>query len=239
MVKGGGDPMEGSSADQIDALMKAGQYDEALLRIDEWAKTGVSDVRDRVQLHFDRGICLHAMKRYPEALDSFREAVELCPEKKKNEILKGKIIAAAGRSHFELSEFEPALENFERSFELLKESAENIEVASIQKYIGVCLQRMDRLDDARDYFEDSMSSYRRMGQDLEVARLRGMLARIYFMKSQWKNAVEYLEEAIKIKQREKSFDRIATYLTNLGTAYLFLGHYRSALINYRNSTRSQ
>lgn len=230
---------EGSPADQIDALMNAGQYDEALLCIDEWLETGIPDVRDRIRVHFDRGICLHAMKRYPEALDSFRAATELCPDDAKDEILEGKILAAAGKSHFELSELEQALENFKRSFELLKESAENIEVASIQKYIGVCLQKLDQLNGARDYFEDSMSSYRRMGQELEVARLRGMLARIYFMKSQWKNSVEYLEEAIKIKHREKSFERIATYLTNLGTAYLFLGDYRNALKNYRKSMRLQ
>ncbi len=222
---------------KVELFIGEGNYSQALLYTNGLLEgDNISDL-ERKLLHYKRGKCLEYSGDFPDALEAFETAEMIVTPDGREYVLSAQIKAAIGASKYEMGEYKFALKKLSEAFEMLRETAENNEVANIQKYLGWCYLYLGKLKRAKNYLEDSIATFRRVGDYLEVAKIKNDLAHVYMLESNWTNAFEHLQEAIEIRRSQRRYKGIELYLTNLGTVLMFLGDFEKSLHSFRKSMR--
>ncbi len=221
----------------IDNLMRECDFKKALLHIDRMLENDDCLQQDKEELLYRRGKCLFLIGEFHEALDVFKNLENSISTTNQTGNMEGRLKAAIGVTTYELSCYDLAFGELTEAYELLRETGENHEVANVQKYLGWYYVRRGRLKKAKEYLEDSISSFRRLGEFIEIAKVKNDLAHICFLKAEWTSAIEYLEDAIQIRRSAKMFKGVFVYLTNLGSLHLFLGDFGKSLHCYKKSMR--
>jgi len=88
-----------------------------------------------------------------------------------------------------------------RAFAVLALTDEHAAVARLQTIMGICQARLGRQEKAEEFFNDGLSTYRRIGHDLGVANLLSNLAVLDKNRCRWAKALSKMEKAVELAHR--------------------------------------
>jgi transcriptional regulator with GAF, ATPase, and Fis domain/tetratricopeptide (TPR) repeat protein len=91
-----------------------------------------------------------------------------------------------------------ALNLGKRAFSVLALTDEHTDVAILQVGMGICYLRLGRLEKAEEFFNDGLSTFRRIGHDLGVANLLNNLALLHKIRCRWDKALGLMEKAVEM-----------------------------------------
>jgi tetratricopeptide (TPR) repeat protein len=91
-----------------------------------------------------------------------------------------------------------ALNLAKRAFSVLALTDEHTDVAILQVGMGICYLRLGRLEKAEEFFNDGLSTFRRIGHDLGVANLLNNLALLHKIHCRWDRAINLMEKAVEL-----------------------------------------
>jgi len=103
-----------------------------------------------------------------------------------------------------------------RAFAVLALTDEHAAVARLQTIMGICQTRLGRQEKAEEFFNDGLSTYRRIGHDLGVANLLSNLAVIEKNRCRWDKALAKLEKAVEIAHRVGASHLLPRFYLNQG-----------------------
>lgn len=91
-----------------------------------------------------------------------------------------------------------ALNLAKRAFSVLALTDEHTDVAILQVGMGICYLRLGRLEKAEEFFNDGLSTFRRIGHDLGVANLLNNLALLQKIRCRWDRAIGLMDKAVEL-----------------------------------------
>lgn len=91
-----------------------------------------------------------------------------------------------------------ALNLAKRAFSVLALTDEHSDVAILQVGMGICYLRLGRLEKAEEFFNDGLSTFRRIGHDLGVANLLNNLALLQKIRCRWDRAITLMDKAVEL-----------------------------------------
>jgi transcriptional regulator with GAF, ATPase, and Fis domain/tetratricopeptide (TPR) repeat protein len=130
-----------------------------------------------------------------------------------------------------LGRYEEALVRGKEAFEIFKNTLENEKIAQIQFNLGIIHSDLGDLKESELQFEDAASAYRRVQNPVGIIKTYNELARIYFTKSDFSRAIEYLGEGLEYCKQIKDDRRRARLSGNLGTIYMIRDEWQQAQKN--------
>ncbi|MEZ4387625.1 MAG: sigma 54-interacting transcriptional regulator [Candidatus Krumholzibacteriia bacterium] len=113
-------------------------------------------------------------------------------------------------------EYQPALDVAKRAFTVLALTDQHVEVANLQLTMGACHQSLGRLDKAEEFYLDSLSTYRRVDDEVGVATLYNALAMLKKAACRWEEALQLLEKAVDLATRHGAPQLLSGFLLNRG-----------------------
>lgn len=101
----------------------------------------------------------------------------------------------------ERGQLQESLHIFKSAFSVLALTDEHTDVASLQAGMGLVHYRLGRLEKAEEFFNDSLATSRRIGDEMGVARQLNNLALLYKNRCQWDKAQSLMEKVLEIGHR--------------------------------------
>ena len=200
---------------RINLLIKAKEYLERALEIQEQISNDVAADQDIALTLYQVGRCLYRMRKFTDAKDYMEKTLEI--EKRiSNDVANDPEIAFTlyeiGRCLYAMNKFTDAIDYLEKSLEMERRISSDIatdgNAVSTMFAIGRCLIKMDELTDAKDYLEKSLEIVQRISSDIatdqNVAVILHEIGRCLIYMNVLTHAKNHLERALEIKQRISS-----------------------------------
>jgi transcriptional regulator with PAS, ATPase and Fis domain len=130
-----------------------------------------------------------------------------------------------------LGRYEEALVRGKEAFEIFKNTLENEKIAQIQFNLGIICSDLGDLKESELQFRDAASAYRRVQNPIGIIKTYNELARIYFTRSDFSRAIEYLHDGLEYCKQIKDDRRKARLSGNLGTIYMIRDEWKLAQKN--------
>lgn len=142
-----------------------------------------------------------------------------------------------GNIYFELLNYGEAINYFEQSLKLLKDtnSYNNSTTANVLNNLGRTYQAMGQFQKAIDYFEQSIILSKKVGNKKGEVNSLSLLGVAYFSLSQYQKAIDYHQQAIVISKSIGDRKGTANILNSLGRTYSALGQYKKAKESYEQA----
>jgi len=125
-------------------------------------------------------------------------------------------------------EYQKALDLSKRAFAVLALTDLHAEVANLQLTMGGCHQRLGRLDKAEEFYLDSLSTYRRVGDEVGAATLYSNLALLQKARCHWDKALGLMAKAIDLAERHGATQMLAGFHLNHGIILTKVGRFGEA-----------
>ncbi len=139
------------------------------------------------------------------------------------------IYSLAARVKLELGRnYEEAERYALKSFDLLKDTALHQERGKIQFCLGRIYVSLGNLEKARCFFEDSLSTYRLIGDTTGILDAVNGLSWVSFILSERDETIKRLEYGLAESKKINDPRRIALFSGNLGVAYLLASRWQEA-----------
>jgi len=146
-----------------------------------------------------------------------------------SELERSMAYSLAARVKLELGRnYEEAERYALKSFDLLKDTAMHQERGKVQFCLGRIYISLGNLEKARCFFEDSLSTYRLIGDTIGVLDAVNGLSHVNFILSERGEAIKRLEYGLAESKRINDSRRIALFSGNLGVAYLLASRWQEA-----------
>ena len=116
----------------------------------------------------------------------------------------------------------------EKAYDLLRNTSENCKLAEIQYTLGLIYLDLGDLRNAENYIRDAIATHRRIGNNDEIVTCYNKIARIFFVKSEFGKAIEYLNDAKQISETTGDPRMVAIISGNLGRIHLLMGNWIEA-----------
>ncbi len=169
--------------------------------------------------------CLYKMGKFRYALRQIAKIERrACPPK---DLHRLSILEANLR--LELGEYTKARTIAQNVLSDLLPTGEHLLLGEAEHCLGRILLRTGHLKRAKEYFEDSLSSFRLINDKKGMLKAINNLAQIAFMAADWNEALKYLQKGLKISLPEWERQR-AALMGNLGTLYRKMGDWKKALV---------
>jgi len=160
--------------------------------------------------------------RYKEAWLKLKE-IESQGDLNSHSLEKGIFYYLSAVALYGLGRLEESLENGLKAFELLKNTLENRRIAEVQSIMGKTYLALGRLKESEDEFRDSVATYRRTEDEKGIVRSYNKLAQIYFIRSDYQRAIEYLKGCLPYLEKSKDWTNLSIIQRNLGRIYTLSG----------------
>jgi DNA-binding NtrC family response regulator/uncharacterized protein HemY len=148
---------------------------------------------------------------------------------------KGSLYHQSAVCLYHLGQYQEALSQATRAFEILKDTSENKKVAQIQDILGRIYWGLGDLKKAELHLRDAISSYRRTKDYSGTMKCNNFIARILFTRCEFTKASEYLNEARDLAQTEGDHLMEAKIAGNSGRIHILLGKWSEAETEIRFS----
>jgi len=225
-----------SNEAQLNELIQKGEFTAAINFIDNYLnKKSLSNYVKKTLL-FNKAKCLYLKKEYRKAMLLSQQAIKI-PLPNYGNLIEAKLKVITGKVLYNQGFYNKALQGFLESYELLRLSSENFEIGNVQKYLAWCYVDIGDIKKAKTYLEDAISSFRRLGEFVEVARIRYELATVCIITSEWKNGIEYLEDAIELSLSNKKHKDLPIFYNTMGIFNMCLGDFKKAMNYFKKSIR--
>lgn len=114
------------------------------------------------------------------------------------------------------SAYNDALKVAKHAFAVLAITDDHLEVANLQVTMGVCHHRLGRLGKAEEFYNDSLATYRRIGDKLGMAILYNNLALLLKNACRWDRALDYQQKSIRMADAHGATHLLARLCLNEG-----------------------
>ncbi|MGB2988806.1 MAG: tetratricopeptide repeat protein, partial [Candidatus Zixiibacteriota bacterium] len=141
---------------------------------------------------------------------------------------RGEISHLASICLYKVGRYKEALGKATAAFDMLKETSDNEKVAQIQDVLGRISLSLGDLTNAELHLRDAVSTYRRVGNHTELLKCYNVIARVYFVRTDFEKCIEYLHRAEELSKRVGDARANAWIHGNLGTVFTLLGEWRKA-----------
>lgn len=181
-----------------------------------------------VQLR-DLGNEAYRKQHYAEALDNYRQAVELSDTAETPEF-NSDLYYKIGHTHLRLQEYEKASQAFKQGLQQFDSAHEN-ELAILHNMLGISYRKLGLVDKAREHFQKALVFRRKVGDTLGEARTLGNLAVTYIIQGRYAIALDTYRQAQQLFSGlpNAPVHDIGTCLSNIGSVYAEMGQYDKAL----------
>ncbi|MCP4221648.1 MAG: tetratricopeptide repeat protein, partial [bacterium] len=203
-------------------------YNEAR---DIFIKIGNSVGEARVLGHF--GVIYRSVGDLERAVQAYLDSLELIEKSAdKNEPAakqtNGWSLFGLAGIHFDLKEFEPALEYYRKSLKLFEKIDFKSGAASAMNGIGITYQAMNQNKRAVGYHFKSLELNRICDFYIGISRSLSDIGTCYENSGDYATALEYNFKSLAIREKAGSRSAIITNLLNIGRIYLETGEFGKA-----------
>lgn len=120
----------------------------------------------------------------------------------------------------ERGQLQDSLQVSKAAFSVLALTDEHADVARLQAGLGIAHYRLGRLEKAEEFYQDSLATFRRIGNDLGVANLLNNLALLYKNQCRWHQAQGLMEKALNLAQQIGASHLLPRFYLNQGILLL-------------------
>lgn len=166
-------------------------------------------------------------KRFQEALVEIRH-LETIARIKNTPVEHGFLSYLLAVSLHGLDRYDEALSESERAYELLRNTAENDKVGKVHLLRGLIYSDLGNLRKSELEFRDAVADFRRARDKKGISDGYNELARIRFIRGEYKKAVECLTECLAHHDETHQKETRAKVLANLARIHIRMGNYRQA-----------
>jgi len=140
---------------------------------------------------------------------------------------------------FETRAYADARQFARRAIDLLQATMDHEGLAYAQLVYGYTLTALGEIHDAELAVRDAISNLRRAGLDEELFEPYNALAQVYFLRSDYDRACEYLNESRRIAVVAHREDDARRVLGNLGRVLILAGRWEEAEVALREALAAQ
>lgn len=130
--------------------------------------------------------------------------------------------------HMQRGNYQDGLDVGKRAFAVLALTDRHTEVANLQFTMGCCEQRLGRLVKAEEFYQDSLSTFRRVGSEIDVAAVYGSLALLRKVQCRWTEALDLLDQAVELAQRHGAPQLLSGFFLSQGIIFTKICRYDEA-----------
>ncbi len=125
-------------------------------------------------------------------------------------------------------DYKKALASARLAASLLEPFGETAELAEVFLLTGKALINLGNYKEAETAFLDAKSLFRRNDNNSGNIDAANQLARVYFTRSEYQNAIKYLLEAVKLAEQLGDKRQLAFLWGNIGRVYTLMGNFKRA-----------
>jgi transcriptional regulator with PAS, ATPase and Fis domain len=126
------------------------------------------------------------------------------------------------------NDYKKALASSRIAASLLEPYGETVELAEVFFLTGKALANLGNYKEAEIAFLDAESLFRRTDNINGQIGAANQLARVYFTRSEFKNSLKYLLDAVKLADHLGDKQQLAFLWGNIGRVYTLLGNFKKA-----------
>jgi transcriptional regulator with PAS, ATPase and Fis domain len=158
-----------------------------------------------------------------------RMAAQICQKMtSEKDLLAGQFRCLEAKLWLLSGDYQKSLTSARVSASYLTPFGESEELAEAFLIAGKSLINIGNYREAETAFLDADSLYRRTDNDAGRVNAVNQLARVSFIHAEYKSALKYLLEAIKLADKTGDRKKLAFLWGNLGRVYTFLGNFKKA-----------
>jgi two-component system NtrC family response regulator len=141
----------------------------------------------------------------------------------------GRFRCLEAKLFYRTGDYQKALASSRIAAALLAPYGETEDLAEAFLQTGKALVGLGNYKEAETAYLDAESLYRRNESIAGRINSANRLAEVYFIRAEYRNALKYLLEAVKLAEREGDRKKLAFLWGNLGRIYTFLGNFKKAM----------
>jgi len=173
------------------------------------------------------------ISEWDRALETYRLALEWCPEPKGTDCAA--ILRHMGAVYYLKGDAEKAVEHYHLALEALEGLPADSELVKTHNNLGISLKRLGRLEDAVGEFEKAYAIAGKIG-DLHAETFPlGSLALINYDEGRWEKAHELFVKLLNILEQTGDVISRARTLLNVGNIFYQVGLYDQAVSYFEES----
>ncbi|ULC58808.1 sensor histidine kinase [Flaviramulus sp. BrNp1-15] len=222
-----------------------GDYDKALMFLDEYEKFITGDTLKIANAAFQRGVLNSIKGDYDEGLRSYQIALnhyELLDHKRGI----GMIYNTLGITYSNMNQYDESISNYKKSIKILKSVNDIDALASTYSNLANVYKKKNEYDEALDYFNKSIELSTKTSNIRRIAHNKQNISSIYKEQKAYSKAVEVALQAYNILNEHNYKGELTGAAANLGEIYTLMGNYRESeqilkkhLNNLKGSVKDQ
>ncbi|KPK66452.1 hypothetical protein AMJ82_11795, partial [candidate division TA06 bacterium SM23_40] len=138
------------------------------------------------------------------------------------------LLAVRGQVYLRLGRLADAIRDCEEAYEILRLTDRHETVGLVMLTLGNALLSTGAIDRARSCLQDSVSTFRRFGDETLAVWCSNQLARAFLIMGEWRVALKHLETGLAYAERGADDRRVRMFCTNIGTVNRMLGDWVKA-----------
>lgn len=213
------------------------EYDSALLAFDSalYYYKNISDIENKIAKVYDnQGIVYYLKGDNNNALDKFFKARDLCIEIKDTNMLASSFYKIAA-VYSEQENYVEAELNALKSYELLKNTEQFLEIVRILNILGITKRKQGNYQKSLEYYFQALEVLKNKPNPYTESSILGNIGIVYFEMNEYEKAKEYHIKAMNIAKENNLRNISASSLNNLGDVELKLGNTIKAEKYFRQS----
>ncbi|MCH7550015.1 MAG: tetratricopeptide repeat protein, partial [Candidatus Krumholzibacteriota bacterium] len=189
---------------------------------------GVSAYPQKFRILLRISDCYRMKGSYNEA-QQFLEAARAAHEGPLDEESAGPVDYRQASIHYLRGCYEDALKAGFSAYRILKHSNRHTQVADIQLLLANCYHRLGMISEAEEFFNDALSTYRRVEHRIGIAHVYNNLGLLHKIACRWNRSLASLNKSQDIARTLGMTRHLITVQLNLGVVYGKLRRFADAL----------
>ena len=148
---------------------------------------------------------------------------------------KGEAYILLAKAYYNQGIFQPAIQSLLEAEELLSDQNDSYLLPEAYNWLGTLSQRTQQYSQAKQYFQQALTLYRRQRNERGRALVLGNLGHLNEKQENYDSALHFQQEALKIYEASGDSLGLATIYDNIGSIQEDLEEFDKAYINFWNA----
>jgi tetratricopeptide (TPR) repeat protein len=179
------------------------------------------DDENQINSLFEEGINLYTQQKTQEALEKYREILQLCKKaNRRNE--QGRTLNVIGLAYYQLGQYAEALDAYEQALEIFQKIGNLDREGMVLNNFGLIYKSQGQYTDALGYYYQALSIFQTTNNRLEQGHVLDNIGFVYYSLGQYLDALDYYHKALLVCR--ESGDLMDVVLKNIvASARAYLG----------------
>jgi serine phosphatase RsbU (regulator of sigma subunit)/Tfp pilus assembly protein PilF len=247
---------------QGDNLSYMNKFDDAVVKYDEAIQVAEreNDINTLASVYSNKGIKYAARGDYNEAIQNYEKSLQYYIELG-DRLRQGSLYLNIANSYVGLAKYDLAIENYQKALPIFEEFNERFGIAAVYNGMAVIYVEQKFYDKALENHLKKLEISREMGNLKEVGNALNNIAIVYLELANdsiskllgrnytdsiieeptdkylkiYSQALDYSQQALKIREEMNDRPGLVKTLNNLGTLYMYSGKLNQALEYYERA----